>query len=177
MDYRHVFFNTQGRLSPRTFGQGYIILTGLVVILTVLGLVITPEFSNLQIALFFPYLCVFGKRLHDAGQSAWLWLAILVVWVLMNGIATMVLMQVMTPQTYVMYTELVEAMISATTMSPEELQAKAQLVARMSAVPNLAGYLISAAIVGFVAYSLRSDPKPNRHGPPASGSGRSDPRS
>jgi len=176
VDYRHVFFSAQGRISPRTFGQGYIILTGLVVILSVLGLIITPEFSNLQIALFFPYLCVFGKRLHDAGQSAWLWLAILVVWMLMNGIATMVLMQAMTPQAYVMYTELAEAMISATAVNPEELQAKAQLVARLSAVPNLAGYLVSAAIVGFVAYSLRSDPRPNRHGPPTSGGGRSDSR-
>ena len=37
MDFRHVFFDPKGRIGPRTFGQGYVLLTGLMLVVTVLA--------------------------------------------------------------------------------------------------------------------------------------------
>ncbi|WP_396274214.1 hypothetical protein, partial [Hyphomonas sp.] len=51
----------------------------------------------------------------------------------------------------------------------EELALRAEEYARLSAVTTLAAFLISSAITGFAAFRLRSDPKPNRHGPPTLG--------
>ena len=46
-------------------------------VITVLSSVASPGLGILQYALVFPYVCLFGKRLHDAGLSAWLWLGFL----------------------------------------------------------------------------------------------------
>ncbi len=74
MDFRSLFLDPQGRLAPRPFARGFILLTGAMMVITVLSSVASPGLGILQYALVFPYVCLFGKRLHDAGLSAWLWL-------------------------------------------------------------------------------------------------------
>ena len=58
-----------------------------------------------------------------------------------------------------------------------ELAAKMEEFVRVSAVPNILGFLISTGLTGFAVYSLRSDPNSNRYGLPTSGGGRPDTRS
>ncbi|MAK65247.1 MAG: hypothetical protein CMF75_10995 [Maricaulis sp.] len=68
MDYQYVLLNPHGRIAPREFWIGVLIifcgniLSGLVPLLG--GLV--------WLGLIWVGICVYGKRLHDAGRSAWL---------------------------------------------------------------------------------------------------------
>lgn len=167
MDFRRVFFDPQGRIGPRVFGQGYILLTGVMLVVTVLSVVVSPGVAILQYALVFPYICLFGKRLHDAGQSAWLWLVFLMGYFLINVVASAILVPVMAPETHAIQLEVQKVMeAGGFNAGMEELARRAPEIAQSSALVNVAVLLIASAIVGFAAYSLRSDPNTNRHGPP-----------
>lgn len=177
MDYRLLFFSPQGRIAPRTFGQAYIVLTGLMLVITVLSLVLTPGFGILQYALVFPYICVFAKRLHDAKLSAWLWLLFLAGYFLINVITSAVLMPVLAPETFAIQMEVQKVMeTGGLGAGMEELSRRAPEIARSSALVNVVSLLLASAITGLIAYSLRSDPNPNRYGPPMSGRGGPGPR-
>ncbi len=176
MDFRFLFFDPQGRIGPRAFGQGFIVLTGVMLVIMTLSVVASPQVNMLQYTLVFPYVCLFGKRLHDAGLSAWLWLAFLVGWGVLNAVVGGVLMQVMVPGASDLSMEVFNALFAPESVDQAELAAKMQEFVRISAVPNILGYLISAGLTGYAAYKLRSDPNPNRYGPPTSGGCRPDAR-
>lgn len=177
MDFRKVFFDPQGRISPRVFGQGYVLLTGATLVVTVLALVVSPGAGILQYALVFPYICVFGKRLHDAGMSAWLWLVFLLGYFLINVVASAILVPVLAPETYAIQLEVQKVMEEGgLNAGMEELARRAPEITQSSALVNVIVLLIASAIIGFIAYSLRSDPNANRHGPPTTHGGRPDSR-
>ncbi|WP_300541081.1 DUF805 domain-containing protein [Maricaulis sp.] len=68
MDLQYVLLNPNGRIAPREFWIGVLlliagnVLSGLV---PVLG-------GLLWLFLIYVGVCVYGKRLHDAGKSAWI---------------------------------------------------------------------------------------------------------
>jgi uncharacterized membrane protein YhaH (DUF805 family) len=170
MDFRFLFLEPQGRLAPKPFGRGLVLLTGAGMMISVLTAVVSPGLNVLQYALVFPYICLFGKRLHDAGLTAWLWIAFLAGLGFLNMFLSAILLPVLSPGAFAIQVEVQETMQTAGfTAAFEELALRAEEYARLSAVTTLAAFLISSAITGFAAFRLRSDPKPNRHGPPTLG--------
>ncbi|MBA4339837.1 hypothetical protein [Hyphomonas sp.] len=170
MDFRFLFLEPQGRLAPRPFGRGLVLLTGACMMISVLTAVVSPGLNVLQYALVFPYICLFGKRLHDAGLTAWLWIAFLAGLGFLNMFLSAILLPVLSPGAFAIQVEVQETMQTVGFAAAfEELALRAEEYARLSAVTTLAAFLISSAITGFAAFRLRSDPKPNRHGPPTLG--------
>ncbi|MGE6699540.1 DUF805 domain-containing protein [Hyphomonas sp. NPDC076900] len=171
MDFRQIFFDPQGRISPRTFGQAYVLLTGALLMITVVSIVVSPGFGILQYVLVFPFVCVFSKRLHDAALSAWLMLLFLLGALIINVISSAILMPVLAPEAYAIQME-AQTLITTDGMNAglEHLLDHAQEIVRSSALVNVVSLLVSCAITGFTAFVLRSDPKPNRFGPPTTGS-------
>jgi uncharacterized membrane protein YhaH (DUF805 family) len=167
MDFRFVFLDPQGRLAPVPFARGFILLTGAMMLVTIASAIVSQGLGILQYTLVFPYLCVFGKRLHDAGLSAWLWLAFLAGFGFVNMLASAVLLPILSPGAYAIQMELQALMESGGWADAfEELARLAPEYARLSAVTSVAGFLIASALTGFAAYRMRSDPQPNRYGPP-----------
>ncbi len=174
MDFRFLFLEPQGRLAPRPFGRGLVLLTGASLSLTVLTAIAVPSFGPLQLALVFPYICLFAKRLHDGGLTGWFWLAFLFGYGLINLVTTAMLFPVLSPQAMAMQPEVQSIMVEVLKggISPAETEAynaRMQVFTRLSAVTSAACLLIASAVTGFAAFRLRSDPKPNRHGPPTLG--------
>ncbi len=170
MDFRFLFLEPQGRLAPRPFGRGLVLLTGACMMISVLTAVVSPGLNVLQYALVFPYICLFGKRLHDAGLTAWLWIAFLAGLGFLNMFLSAMLLPALSPGAFAIQVEVQETMQTVGfTAAFEELALRAEEYARLSAVTTLAAFLISSAITGFAAFRLRSDPKTNRHGPPTLG--------
>ena len=170
MDFRFLFLEPQGRLAPKPFGRGLVLLTGGGMIISVLTAVVSPGLNVLQYALVFPYICLFGKRLHDAGLTAWLWIAFMAGLGFLNMFLSAMLLPVLSPGAFAIQVEVQETMQTAGfTAAFEELALRAEEYARLSAVTTLAAFLVSSAITGFAAFRLRSDPGPNRHGPPTLG--------
>ena len=68
MNLTHVLFSPNGRISPQEYWIGLLIIIGSNLFLTwlpVLGAII-------WLGLIYVGFCVYGKRLHDAGKSAWI---------------------------------------------------------------------------------------------------------
>jgi len=170
MDFRFLFLEPQGRLAPTPFARGLVLLTGVFMIITVLSAVVSPSLGILQYAIVFPYICLYGKRLHDAGLSAWLWIPFMAGFGFFNMFLSAILLPVLSPQAFEVQGEIQKIMeTSGFNAAFEALAERAPEYARLSAVTSVASLLLSSALVGFAAYRMRSDPKPNRHGPPTLG--------
>lgn len=166
MEYRRTFFDPMGRMGPKAFARAYILLTGLMLLILTGSVLVSPSLGILQYALIFPYLSIFSKRLHDAGLSAWLWPVFLIGAGIANLLSTAFLMPVLAPDVFELQQEIQGMMESqGLTAAMDELSRQAPEIARLSATVSLASFLVSSALVGFVAFGLRPDPGPNRHGP------------
>ncbi len=167
MDFRFLFLEPQGRLAPNPFARGLVVLTGVFLIITVLSAVVSPGLGILQYAVVFPYVCLFGKRLHDAGLTAWLWLAFLAGFGFLNMFLSAILLPMLSPQAFEIQAEIQKMMqADGFTAAFEALAERAAEYARLSAVTSVAALLLASALTGFSAYKMRSDPNTNRHGPP-----------
>lgn len=167
MDYRFLFLEPQGRLAPVPFARGLVLLTGAMMVITTLTAIASPNLGILQYALLFPYICLFGKRLHDAGLSAWLWLAFLAGFGFFSMFLSAILLPVLSPQAFAMQSEVQDIMSKqGFSAALEWLTGRAAEYARLSAVTTVAAFLLASGLTGFAAFRMRSDPKTNRHGPP-----------
>ena len=173
MDFRFVFLDPQGRLAPKPFAQGLILLTGAMMIITIVTAIGAAAFGPLQYLLVFPYICVFGKRLHDAGLSAWLWLAFVAAYIFFSAVLTAFLMPLLSPAAFLIQAEIQKVMeTSGLTAAFETMSERAPEIARLSIVTTVAAFLLASGLVGFAAYRMRSDKTTNRHGPPTDDSAR-----
>jgi uncharacterized membrane protein YhaH (DUF805 family) len=167
MDYRFLFLEPQGRLAPRPFARGFILLTGAMLVVTVLSAVVSPGLGILQYALVFPYLCLFGKRLHDAGLSAWLWLGFVAGFSFLSMVFSVMFLPVLSPAAFEMQADMQKVMATeGMGAALEALSLRASEYARLAAVTTIAAFLVASALTGYAAFRMRSDPQPNRHGPP-----------
>ncbi len=170
MNFRYLFLEPQGRLAPKPFVRGLIVLTAAFMVITVLSAIVSPGLGILQYTLVFPYLCLFGKRLHDAGLSAWLWLAYAAAAGVFSMVFSAILLPMLSPGAFVMQGEIQKIMeTDGFAAGFEALAERAPEYARLSAVTSVASLLLASGLIGFAAFRMRSDPKPNRHGPPPSG--------
>lgn len=174
MDVKYVLLSSNGRIGPRDFGRGLILLTGAMMIVQIAAGLVSPAFGMLQYPLVFSYVCVFGKRLHDGGRSAWIYLAFLAGYFVIATLASAILLPVLSPQAFSMQGEFQKlAQAGDFTAAIEEMAKHAQELARASILTTIASFLIASGILGLIGTRLRSDPSSNRFGPPG-GSTQSD---
>ncbi|WP_421792018.1 DUF805 domain-containing protein [Hyphobacterium sp.] len=86
MNLTHVLFSPNGRIGQQEFWIGVLIIVGGNLFLTWLpfiGMII-------WLALLYIGVCVFGKRLHDAGRSAWLHGAVWLVQIALTIVGFMI---------------------------------------------------------------------------------------
>lgn len=167
MNIGSVLFSPNGRIGPRTFWRGLIILLMVVIVTQVASVYAGPILGGIaglvSIALVYPYLCVFGKRLHDAGKSAWWFLLFLLGYFIINGVLQTVLLPVFSPGAVELNEEM--ALLMEQGQWAEAL-AYAPEIARESLFTSLISLIICNGFLGFLAARLKSDPEPNQYGPP-----------
>jgi uncharacterized membrane protein YhaH (DUF805 family) len=161
-----LFLSPQGRATTGQFWVGVIVLLVVGLALSLpsnFGLVdvTSPESQSLQmvllvvsIALIYPQLCVYAKRFHDAGKSAWWFLAVIGVSILLNFIVGIMLTIPYFPQLAAAQGDQ-EAMIAIQASMQEKIVWPATGVG-----------IVIGLIVAFVVGNLRSDPGENKYGPP-----------
>ncbi len=163
MSLTGVLFSPNGRIGPRDFWRGVIVLVAITMVMTIGAVYAAPALGLLMLFMPYLYLCVFGKRLHDAGQSAWWYLALLVAYWIINMISQSILTPILAPGA----NELVEE--AAYLLQSGDLQAFieiSQQANRATLFVNLLSLFLVNALLGFFIARLRSDPNSNEHGPP-----------
>ena len=166
-----LLFNPNGRIARNRFWQGMVLLTVASVVVSSAALLVHPMFDFISLALIFPYVCVYGKRLHDAGQTAWwviaIWFGVVVIQVILFMILLFtVLPMLMSPEQRDLWEEIMrlsekgdteEAMKGVETLI-EQMQG---LFQRTSLFVLVVANAAMALIIGFV----KTEPHENKHGP------------
>lgn len=167
----NLFFNPNGRIAKHRFWQGLVILTVASVLASAGVWLVTDMFALLTYAIIFPYICVYGKRLHDSGRSAWwvigIWAGSIVLQVAMFMIFFFaILPNLMSPEqkeTLEKILQLAEAGDNAETMKGVEF-----LMEDMKAVfqrAMLIMIVLANAVMGYIVGSLATEPRKNQYGP------------
>lgn len=175
MSLMQILFSPKGRIGPGAFWRGLIVLIGVGVVLTVGGAYgpgpVQMIAGLLSIAIIYPYICVFGKRLHDSGKSAWLWILFAIGYIIVNQILVMILlpffpgMPEVIAETEARSAELMESGDFSLTLFMELMTDQAQ----KTLVPSIVLSVLASLITGFFAARLFSYPETNQYGPPPGG--------
>lgn len=167
MSLMSVLFAPNGRISPSQFQTGALVLLGIGFALALLPLTGNGALMGVQtlvgLAMIYPWVVLWRKRLHDNGKSGWFFLLILVIWFILSMISGQIV-------TMMFAGDMMQAMQDVTGFS-QMMQAQAQ-IAQELALPSAISSLVVGLIVVFGANAvLKSDPQENRYGPPVGGEG------
>lgn len=158
-----LLFSPNGRIARNRFWQGMVILTVASVLVAAGAVMLGTIFGLLSYALIYPYICVYGKRLHDAGLTAWWVIGVWLGTVVLNFILSLFLTPFfMGPEQLSIQEEMAERLMSgdfAGFMEGAEILASKLLP--LTIFLTLATNLAAAVVVGF----LKTEPRENKHGP------------
>ncbi|MEM9738262.1 MAG: DUF805 domain-containing protein [Pseudomonadota bacterium] len=164
-----VLFSPNGRIGPRTFWRGVVVLLAAMIIINVAGAYAGP-FGQLlglfTLAAPYCYLCVYGKRLHDSGKSAWFFLLFFVGYFVLEGVFQTVLLPILSPGAAALQEDMTLLIEQGQWMDALEY---APEIAQESILTALVSLIATNAILGFIAARLTSDPGPNAFGLPQGG--------
>ena len=164
MDMRYVLLSSKGRIGSRTFLRGLSVITAAFIIVQIANTFISPIFGILVYPMVYVYVCLFSKRLHDAGHSGWFYLLFLIGYGVVGSIVSALLMPILSPVAFEMYAQFGSDLSCAM----EALTENIQEFERLTSLTTLASFLLTTALLGFIAARLPTDPDANQYGPPTS---------
>jgi uncharacterized membrane protein YhaH (DUF805 family) len=167
-----LLFNPQGRISAGAYWQGAIILLVLFLLLNAVstyGPVSIPlslVLFVIEIVLVYSIVCVNGKRLHDAGKSAWWSLAIIIAALVLQVIASSLVQRLLFAEQTAALQQQMQASMRGGANVAVILQGVKQ-TQKVVFVPTIAILTVVTLALSFLVASLKSDPGENRFGEPA----------
>ncbi|MBL4537532.1 MAG: DUF805 domain-containing protein [Oceanicaulis sp.] len=95
MSLMSVLFAPNGRINPSQFQTGALVLLGIGFVLALVPLTGNGALIGVQtlvgLAMIYPWVVLWRKRLHDSGKSGWFLLLILLVWFIISMIASQII--------------------------------------------------------------------------------------
>lgn len=173
-----LLFSPNGRIGPRSFWRGVILLVGAQVVMQVMGALVPQNlalpFSLLSfvylVALFWGYLCVYAKRLHDADRGAGWFVAVAIGALILNVIITMIAFPLLFPDVWAAIQDAISASGETEARAAAERMAYAMEARANGLIAfNLANLAIVNGVVGWLVARLPSARGTNRFGPPEGG--------
>lgn len=166
-----LLFNPNGRIARNRFWQGMVILTVASVLVASAVWLVHPLFDFLSLALIFPYICVYGKRLHDAGQTAWwviaIWFGVVVIQVILFLVLLFTVLPVlMSPEQRELWEEVMR--LSDKGDTAEAMKGVEALLEQMQGLfqrTSLFVLVIANAAMALIIGFLKTEPRENKHGP------------
>ncbi|MEO1303328.1 MAG: DUF805 domain-containing protein [Pseudomonadota bacterium] len=158
-----LLFNPNGRIARNRFWQGMVVLTVASVLVNAGSVMIGLMFSLISYALIYPYICVYGKRLHDAGLTAWWVIGVWLGTVVFNMIVSMFLTPFfMGEEEARIEEEMTERMFSGDFAGfAEGAEILAAELLPLTLFMTVLTNVIAAIVVGY----LKTEPRENKHGP------------
>ena len=156
MNWGFILFSMKGRLGPNAFLIGALVLIGISTVLTLAPLLNASlaSLGILGLPMVWCWIALWVKRLHDAGQSGWMFIVVLIIYFIVSMILTPIITAVM------------GAPVPEFSGDFSDFMEFAQESAVLGAVPNaVAGFVVSLLVVWVANLVLKSTPGDNEHGP------------
>ncbi len=158
-----LLFNPQGRILRNRFWQGLVMLTVASVLVTAGSAMVSSAVGFVSLLLVYPYICVYGKRLHDAGTTAWWVIAIWLGSVVLSFIFGLVAGPFFTTAEDVqIQQEMAERMAAGDLTGMME---GAEILSKRMLPLNLIATVGVNVILGLIIGSLPTQQSENKHGP------------
>lgn len=167
MEAINLLFSPNGRVGPREFGRGVILLIGIWLVILIMVTfgpnLLGAMMSLLSMVTIYCYLCIYGKRLHDAGITAWGYVPFLIAFLFLFMFLGGLLITLFAPEGRELLLEWDTLQRRGSIEAAAELQPQ---VIKSIIVPMVITFLAVNALLAWIAARLRSDPQPNAYGPP-----------
>ena len=167
MSVTQLLFNPNGRTGQRDFLRGAILLTGFLIIAMVIEaygpVLLSAMVSLLTLGTLYCYLCVYGKRLHDSGRSAWYFLVFLGGFFVFSNIFNALLLMIFAPGAAELTEEMWYLLQRGET---REAMGHMSVINKMTIIPRMITLIAANAFLAYVGAKLISDPVANQHGEP-----------
>ncbi|MEL6324344.1 MAG: DUF805 domain-containing protein [Pseudomonadota bacterium] len=169
-----ILFNPNGRINASEFWRGLIVLIAASIVLNVASvygpIALSLILGLVSLLFIYPYICLFGKRLHDANRSAWWFLAFLAGAIIASFIGGFLMQSVIPGQAE--FTEEIEELSQSGDFNAVLELTREQ--SRSLMIPSIISSTVISLIIGWFAARLPSEPGPNQYGPPTDGSALAD---
>ncbi len=160
---QNLLFNANGRIQRNRYWQGMVILTVVSVLVVAATAMLSQFLGILAWLVIYPYICVHGKRLHDAGTTAWWVIGIFFGSLVLNFIFGLLLGPMfMDADALAIQQEIAER------MSAGDLQGVlegAEILGQKLLPLNIVSVIGANAILALIVGSLATEPRANKHGP------------
>ena len=168
-----LFLSPSGRIDQPTYWRAVLILAGISTALWVLTAYVNPIIFMLGFLFWWPWIAVHAKRLHDANQTGWITVGLIVgAFVLYFVLAGLFAGLIGDPQkTAALQAELESA------QSSQDLGAMMETLSLMmqdQLLPTLLTLFAMTGIIGAVMGLFKTDPNDNEYGPGPGGSASAD---
>ena len=156
--------SANGRMAPADFQKAGLVLVAISFVLGLfplfLPLILAGVIGLLSLVLIYPWVCIWSKRLHDAGKSGWLTLVVIVVWIVLGMIANQIVSMIFGGEATRMMAAAME------TGNPDAIMQASQAASQATALPTaILNALVSVAMIFGGNAILQQDPQENRYGP------------
>ncbi len=160
---QNLLFNANGRILRNRYWQGMVILTVVSVLIVAASAMLSPLLGILAWLVIYPYICVHGKRLHDAGMTAWWVIGIYVGSMVLSFIFGLLLGPMfMNAETLAIQQEISERLAAGDFQGVLE---GAEILGQKLLPLNIVSVIGSNAILALIVGSLATEPRENKHGP------------
>ncbi|MEM7768346.1 MAG: DUF805 domain-containing protein [Pseudomonadota bacterium] len=167
MSLKTLLFSPNGRIDGRDFLRGVVILLAVAIVNQVAsvfgGVVFAPISLALSVGLLYGYLCVYGKRLHDRGLSAWLFILVFIAYLVLDMVFQSILLPILAPGAAELQEGLADMMARGRW---DDTVVFMQDLAREVLFTALISLLLVNATIAYIVSRLRGDPGMNQYGPP-----------
>ena len=169
-----ILFNPQGRISPSEFWRGAIILIGASIVFGVVSAYSSIAVSSIltlaSFLMIYPMICVYGKRFHDNGRTAWLVIVVFLVGGVIYLVSSSVLLPIMAPEVAAFQEELAEQAANGEIGFADIMERSREMSTDGPVLMlGIVVTLITSLLPAFFVARLESDPDENEHGMPTSG--------
>lgn len=167
----NLYLSPNGRIDQATYWRGVITLFVISAVVSVLSAYVSPFLGLVSLIVIWPWIVLHVKRFHDAGQTGWITIGMVVLAIILSMVLSFILPALFGVDMIAMQEEMMRdmedmsasndpgAMIAAS-MEASKKMAQAQLL------PSLLSTAIVTGVIGFVMSLFKSTPGPNKYGTP-----------